>query len=99
MYDQARNYLIKYMKKTGRLRTLEVLKRTSPQKQKDERKSHLKLSFQIIKAPERKEFIEENKPKKKKRRNSDGISLDDFEMKKKGLNQQYFQYPWKIAFS
>ena len=87
MDDQTRKYLIKYMKKTGRLRTLEVLKRTCPQKQKDERKAPLKLSFQIIKAPERKEFVEEKKAKKKKRRNSDGIGLDDYEKKKKGKNQ------------
>ncbi|CBY39510.1 unnamed protein product [Oikopleura dioica] len=84
MDDKTRKYLIKYMKKTGRTKTLEVLKRTSPQKQKDERKAPLKLSFQIIKAPERKEIVEVKKPKQEKMKNSkDGIGLDDFEKKKK----------------
>ena len=88
MDDKTRKYLIKYMKKTGRMRTLEVLKRTCPQKQKDVRKAPLKLSFQIIKAPERKEIVEVKKPKKEKMKNSkDGIGLDDFEKKKKGLKK------------
>ena len=72
------------MMKTGRLRTLEVLKRTSPQKQKDKRRAPLKLSFQILKAPDRKKFVEEKQLKKKSGKNSDGIGLDDHEKKKKG---------------
>jgi len=83
MDDQTRKYLIKYMKKTGRQRTLEVLKRTSPQKQKDKRRAPLKLSFQILKAPERKASVEEKQPKKKRGKNSNGIGLDDHEKKKK----------------
>jgi len=104
MDDKTRKYLIKYMKKTGRTKTLEVLKRTSPQKQKDERKAPLKLSFQIIKASERKEIVEVKKPKQEKMKNSkDGIGLDDFEKKKKGLKQDskffevaYFQQRYQI---
>ena len=81
MDEKTRKFLIKYMKKTGRLRTLEVLKRRSPEnRNSDGRKKPLtSLSFQILKAPERKESNFEIKKKKKRTKSDSEIGLEEIE--------------------
>lgn len=77
------------MEKTNRPKTLEILKRKSPEEEDDGNRRPIKLSFEIQKAPERKKLDLDVKKSKRKisKKLQNEETLDESEEKKAGKDR------------